>query len=149
METYSIEELHRLWDKKNRGKAANTEHDLQVSCLQWLRLAHPEIFHYAIPNGGYRTAKTARAMRAEGQRAGMPDIHFPIPRNGYASLYIEMKNGKAGKLSQAQKEVHEILRKNMNKVAICRTFDDFKKEIKDYFFTNNCNNENPNLQHLA
>lgn len=129
----TIEELHKLWDKKNKGKAANTEHDLQVACLRWLQFAHPRVLCYAIPNGGYRTITTARAMRAEGQKAGMPDLHFPIARHGYNSLYIEIKNGKAGRLSEQQKEMHKRLRDYGNKVVVCKNLDDFKIEINNYF----------------
>jgi hypothetical protein len=129
----TIEELHKLWDKKNKGKAANTEHDLQVACLRWLQFAHPMVLCYAIPNGGYRTITTARAMRAEGQKAGMPDLHIPIARHGYNSLYIEVKNGKAGRLSEHQKEMHERLRDYGNKVVVCKTLDDFRREVNNYF----------------
>lgn len=129
----TIEELHKLWDKKNKGKAANTKHDLQVNCLRWLQFAHPMVLCYAIPNGGYRTQTTARAMRAEGQKPGMPDLHIPIARHGYNSLYIEMKNGKAGRLSEHQKEMHERLRDYGNKVVVCRTLDDFRREVNNYF----------------
>lgn len=128
----TIEELHKLWDKKNKGKAANTEHDLQVSCLRWLRFAHPMVLCYAIPNGGYRTASNAKSLRAEGLRAGIPDLHIPIASQGYHSLYIEMKNGKAGRLSEHQKEMHERLRDYGNKVVVCKTFDEFRREINDY-----------------
>ena len=128
----TIEELHKLWDKKNKGKAANTEHDLQVSCLRWLRFAHPMVLCYAIPNGGYRTASNAKTLRAEGLRAGIPDLHIPIASKGYHSLYIEMKNGKAGRLSEHQKEMHERLRDYGNKVVVCKTFDEFRREINDY-----------------
>ena len=128
----TIEELHKLWDKKNKGKAANTEHDLQVSCLRWLRFAHPMVLYYAIPNGGYRTASNAKSLRAEGLRAGIPDLHIPIASQGYHSLYIEMKNGKAGRLSEHQKEMHERLRDYGNKVVVCKTFDEFRREINDY-----------------
>lgn len=128
----TIEELHKIWDKKNKGKAANTEHDLQVNCVNWLRLAHPDVLCYAIPNGGYRTLKTAKAMRAEGQKAGMPDLHIPIACQGYHSLYVEMKNGKAGRLSEYQKEMHKRLRDYGNKVVVCKTLDDFRKEINNY-----------------
>lgn len=129
----TIEELHKLWDKKNKGKSANTEHDLQVNCLRWLRFAHPMVLCYAIPNGGYRTITTARAMRAEGQKAGMPDLHFPIARRGYNSLYIELKNGKAGRLSEAQKEMHTRLQDYGNKVVTCRSLNEFINEVNNYF----------------
>ena len=132
----TIEELHKLWDKKNKGKAAPSEHDLQVTCLRWLRYAHPGIFYYAIPNGGYRTITTAKAMRAEGQRPGVPDLHFPIGRGEYLSLYIEMKNGKAGQLSDAQKEMHIKLQDYGNKVVVCRNTKEFINTINEYLYEN-------------
>jgi hypothetical protein len=59
---------------------------------------------HAIPNGGYREKITASRMKAEGVKAGVPDIHLPVPRGGYASLYIELKtaesSNKKGSLAQ-------------------------------------------------
>ena len=130
--TYTIDELHALWEKKNKGKAAQSEHALQVECLRWLRLAHPDVLCYAIPNGGYRTKTTAIMMHLEGVTSGIPDLHIPIPKSGYASLYIEMKNGKAGRLSDHQKELIPRLQAYGNKVVVCRTIDDFRREIEDY-----------------
>lgn len=52
---------------------------------------------YHIPNGGSR-GDTARSraieggkMKGEGVKAGVPDVHWPIARGGFHSLYIEMK----------------------------------------------------------
>ena len=128
----TIDELHTLWDKKNGGKAAPTEHDLQVECLRWLRLAYPSVLCYAIPNGGQRNAVVAAKLKEEGATAGIPDMHIPIPNGNYASLYIEMKNGKAGRLSEHQKEMIQRLQAYGNKVVVCRTFDEFRKEIDEY-----------------
>jgi len=71
-------------------------------------------------------------MHAEGVMSGVPDIHIPIPRGEYASLYIEMKNGKKGRLSEHQKEMIPRLQSYGNKVVVCRTFDEFKKEVEEY-----------------
>ena len=130
---YTIEELRRLWDKSNRGKSANSEHALQVECLQWLRMVYPHVLCYAIPNGGYRTKTTARLMRSEGVMSGIPDLHIPIPRGGYASLYIEMKNGKAGVLSDRQKEMIPRLQGYGNKVVVCRSLEEFRAAVEEYF----------------
>ena len=108
------------------------EHDLQVACLTWLHYAHPDILCYAIPNGGYRTKTTALYLQREGLTAGIPDLHIPIPRKGYASLYIEMKNGKAGILSDKQKKIIPRLQDYGNKVVVCRSIEDFQREVEDY-----------------
>ncbi len=130
--TYTIDELHALWEKKNKGKAAQSEHALQVECLRWLRMAHPNVLCYAIPNGAYTTKTTARKLVAEGVVHGIPDLCIPIGKNGYNALYIEMKNGKAGRLSDHQKELIPRLQAYGNKVVVCRTMAEFRKEIEEY-----------------
>ena len=113
--------------------ANNTEHQLQIECVQWFRLVHKnDGIIYAIPNGGVRDTTTAAKLRMEGALAGIPDLHIPVPRHGYASLYIEMKNGKTGRLSDHQKTMIERLRSLGNKVDVCRTFDEFVKTVEDY-----------------
>ena len=69
----TIDELHTLWEKKNGGKAAPTEHDLQVECLRWLHAAYRDVLCYAIPNGAYTTKTTARKLVAEGVCHGIPN----------------------------------------------------------------------------
>ena len=114
--------------------AENTEHHLQVECVQWFRLAHKhDGIIYAIPNGGLRDGTTAAKMKMEGALSGVPDLHIPVPRHGYASLYIEMKNGKAGRLSENQKEIIEQLRKLGNKVEVVRTLNEFMEVVNNYF----------------
>lgn len=128
----TIEEYKKLQQRQNRGKAASSEHALQVQCVKWFRMRFPGALIYAIPNGGYRTKTTAGLMRAEGQTAGILDLHIPIARYGYHSMYVEMKNGKKGRLSDKQKEIIAKLESYGNKVAVCHTFDDFVREIEYY-----------------
>lgn len=127
-----VEAFREACAKRDRGKAAVSEHALQVACMQWLRWVHPEVFCYAIPNGGYRTKRTAGIMHEEGVTPGVPDLHIPMPRGGYASLYIEMKNGKAGRVSERQQAMIERLRGYGNKVVVCRTEEDFRTAIEEY-----------------
>ncbi len=128
----TLDELHKMQERKNRGKAAASEHDLQVQCLRWLHIAHPEVLCYAIPNGAYTTKTTARKLVAEGVVHGIPDLHIPIPKGEYASLYIEMKNGKAGRLSEHQQTMIERLQRLGNKVVVCRTTEEFVHEVEEY-----------------
>lgn len=56
---------------------------------------------YAIPNGGTRAlvqdlggnsfSLEAKRMKAMGVKAGVSDLHLPLARLGYHSLYVEMK----------------------------------------------------------
>lgn len=74
--------------------ARSPEHQLQRAYFDWARL-HPEARRaYAIPNGGQRNVVVAAKLKAEGVRAGVLDVHLPIPRGGAAGLWIEHKAGK-------------------------------------------------------
>jgi hypothetical protein len=53
----------------------------------------------AIPLGGKRNAATAARLKAEGARAGVPDIFLPVARHGCHGLWIELKRSKTTKLS--------------------------------------------------
>lgn len=86
----------------------------------------------AIPNGGYRTATTARKMHAEGVQAGVPDMLLAVARKGYHGLWIEMKNGKAGRVSELQTEMIARLKAEGYACAVCRTQEEFINTIKEY-----------------
>src|ERR1700736_4946924 len=81
------------------------EHDIQESFFHWLKLNEPKYpelsLFYAIPNAGRRTPWERGRLLGEGLRAGLPDTHLPIARNGHAGLWIEFKSAK-GRLSPAQ-----------------------------------------------
>lgn len=130
----SIEEYNKLMERKNRGKSATSEHDLQVSCVNWFRAAYPKIAFllFAIPNGGWRNITTAYKLKEEGVVAGVPDIFLAVPRGDYHGLWIEMKNGKAGRLSEAQKYMQSLLRDQGYRCDVCHTWVEFRTIIQDY-----------------
>lgn len=49
------------------------------------------ILTFAVPNGGKRDIVTARNLKLEGVKPGVPDIFCDIPRGGYHGLRIELK----------------------------------------------------------
>lgn len=73
-----------------------TESEEQIALFQWVdaqSFAFPELtllFH--VPNGGHRHINVAKKLRAEGVRAGVPDLMLPVPRAGYHGLFIELKS---------------------------------------------------------
>ena len=146
-ERMTIAELHALWDAKNkqdrRPAAKRIEHDTQVACVNWFRERFPmyEPFFWAIPNGGYRSKKTAADMKAEGQKAGVPDLQLAFPSKGYHGLFIEMKKSRMGKRGQLIDKGHtsdyqdamiENLRKVGYRVEVCYSFHQFEQIITDY-----------------
>lgn len=69
---------------------------------------------FAIPNGGARDAVTAGRLKAEGVKAGVPDVCCPVARYGYHGLFLEFKKperqaSSGGGLSAAQLEWKEAL----------------------------------------
>jgi hypothetical protein len=135
----TFDELMAESNSKQRKRPSDNEHRIQCACIKLFRYLYPHYIIYAIPNGGQRNAIVAAKLKAEGVLAGIPDIHIPMARNGYHSLYIEMKNGKAGRLSDAQKEMHTRLQDYGNKVAVCRNTKEFINTINEYL------NENENV----
>lgn len=84
-----------------------SEHSEQVALMQWVRAKQPRhpLFRllFAVPNGGHRHPAVAAKMKAEGQRAGIADLIFAIPRRGFHALFLELK-ALDGSLSEAQKD---------------------------------------------
>lgn len=108
------------------------EHNLQVACVRWFRYRYPKALIFAIPNGGQRNAIVAAKLKAEGVMAGVPDLLIPCARGVYHGLFVEMKNGKKGRVSEAQSVMMDRLQGEWYKCAVCRSFDEFKATVEQY-----------------
>jgi hypothetical protein len=105
------------------------ESNLQIACVRWFRLVYPEPRYLicTFPNGGSRNIVTASILKAEGSRAGMPDL-IVFGKNGIV-FFVEMK-AKKGKQSENQKEIEKILTQMGFRYYLCRNFDEFKQTIE-------------------
>lgn len=75
-----------------------SEHTEQAALFEWAawnqsRDAALNML-YAVPNGGKRDKATAAKLKAEGVKAGVPDVVLPVARGGFHGCYIELKVGK-------------------------------------------------------
>lgn len=116
----------------------HAEDRMQISCVEWFSYAYPKLaklLHHS-PNGGKRTAFEAKIFKAMGTRAGFPDLILLFPSGKYHALLIEMKTA-TGRQSKSQKEYQKLVEYAGYKYVICRSFDEFRKVINDYF----CNKE--------
>lgn len=86
---------------------------------------------YAIPNAGRRSLRAAAWMKAEGLRAGVPDVHLPVPRGRYAGLWIEHKSA-GGRLTDAQHEWIRRLTAHGHLVVVSRSLDESIAAITRY-----------------
>lgn len=116
-------------------KYLKTESQEQIALFQWVNLQshkYPLLeLLYHIPNGGKRDIGTARKLKAEGVRAGIPDLCLPVSKGEYHGLYIELKAGK-NKPTANQCEWIEKLSKQGYYVAVCWGFEECRKVLIDY-----------------
>ena len=99
------------------------EHQHQVALIRWANMsvmAYPELrWLFAVPNAAKRSVQLAAMLKAEGLKAGVPDLILPCARGGFNSLAIEMKSA-AGRTSGAQDEWIEGLTSLGWRVEVCR-----------------------------
>ncbi len=128
---------NELNSRRGRPGSSLIEHDIQVELIrrvneETLQLQHPELaLLYAIPSGGKRSKATAGKMKAEGVKPGVPDLHLPVPRGRYHSLYIELKR-PGGSLTPEQPHWLAALGRHGHKCAIHHTADGALAELLDY-----------------
>lgn len=113
------------------------EHNEQVALMQWWALAcHglgvPETCLWAIPNGGFRQLSVAKALKAEGVRAGVPDLFLAFPTPLYPGLFIEMKKTKGGRVSDNQKTMIAMLSELGYMAVVCHGWEEARGIIIKY-----------------
>lgn len=114
------------------------EHEEQVSLIKWWSLAHNkfmvnEELLFAIPNGGKRNVITARKLKDEGVRAGVPDLFLAYPgTHGGRGLFIEMKKKDGGRLSTNQSCMIQSLAQVGFHCAVCHGWEEAKIAIENY-----------------
>ncbi len=115
-----------------------SEHQEQVTVFKWatmVKARHPDLaLLFAIPNGGHRHITVARKLKAEGVKAGIPDICLPVARGGWHGLYIELKTRK-GWQSKPQKAWQAALIKQGYRAEVCRGWEQACWMIEEYLNT--------------
>ncbi len=104
---------------------------------------------YAVPNGGDRHKAVAAKLKAEGVKAGVPDLCLPFPkplvvdfyaeaigvdvRPGWHGLYIEMKSKDTkGRVSPEQTKWLDYLETVGYKVKVAWSANEAIQIIEDY-----------------
>ena len=117
-----------------RKRPTDEEHRIQCECVRWFSLQYPRLHGrlFAVPNGGRRDATTAAKLKAEGVVAGVADLILLKSNRDYGALLIEMKTRK-GRQRYSQKQwENTVCADSEYKYVVCRSFDDFKREVDDY-----------------
>ena len=120
-----------------RAPTANRqeEHKIQCSVIEWAGYARgrwPELGRlFAIPNGGFRDIVSARKLKDEGVRAGVPDLCLPAARGGYFGLWIEMKR-PGGVMRDTQSDWRDYLNGAGYLSVKCDSMDLAIQTLTDY-----------------
>lgn len=107
------------------------KHD-QTNLFSWAEAQSgrwPELQEmYAIPNaggftGGFKKNRgRVMAMLKQGVKPGVPDVHLPVARGGFNSLYVEMKREGEERPTPEQLDWHRRLRARGNCVVVAVGF---------------------------
>ena len=116
-----------------------SEHDEQAALFQWATVNQARIpgieLMFAVPNGGYRLGKTARDLREEGVKKGVPDVWLPVrgihENQPVVGLVIEMKFDR-NKPTQEQKWWMERLAENSWRTVVCYSWREAAKVICEH-----------------
>lgn len=113
-----------------------TESMEQQTLFEWAAWAAPQfpglnlMFH--IPNGGARSKSEAGRFKAEGVKAGVPDVCLPVVRGRWHGLYIEMKR-VGGRVEPEQQEYINQLQKQGYCAVVCFGFEEARAVIENYY----------------
>jgi len=112
----------------------HNESNLQKACVTWFNLQYPQYYGllFSSLNGLHTSSVQARMAKAEGMVAGVADLQFARARHGYHGLFIELKDGKAGKQSDAQKEWQKKVERQGYCYVVVRDIESFMNVINDY-----------------
>lgn len=123
--------------RKSVDAAPIPTESMEQQCLfRWAAMqsaAWPELgLMYHIPNGGHRSKSQAGRFKAEGVKAGVPDICLPVARYPWHGLYIELKRRTGGRKSEEQKMWLALLDEQGFKAICCQGWEAAAIEITRY-----------------
>ena len=105
-----------------------TERQVQVAIAQYLDARR--LMWYAVPNGGNRNLITAKKLKAEGVKAGVPDIALVHEGQAY---FLEVKKPKtetrAGVLSLTQKAMIERIEQAGGEVGVVHSVQEVIEQL--------------------
>ncbi|MCK2183526.1 VRR-NUC domain-containing protein [Halomonas getboli] len=127
---------------KPRRKPVDWEGQEQAAVMTWLKAEKirgtdvGELYDatYHVPNGGYRLAKEAGRMKAQGVKAGVSDLVVRQARGGWHGLYLEFKATPPRDAALADSQ-HAWLDDSEYEgycPALARGFDEAKAVLREY-----------------
>lgn len=109
--------------------AALSEQEIQAAiAAHFAWRARPNIWWCHIANGGLRSKVEAAIMRGQGVKPGAPDLLIVADGRPY---FLEVKT-EAGRVSQAQADCHEELRRAGAEVGVAHGLDQALRKLEQW-----------------
>lgn len=119
-----------------RAKPVDREGQEQAALMRELELRFPAVFElmYHVPNGGHRVKAVAGKLKAQGVKAGIPDLVLTMARGGFFGLYIEFKATPPNDapISSSQHARIRKLNEQGYLAVVCRGHFDTIEQIRAY-----------------
>ncbi|VVM59610.1 VRR-NUC domain-containing protein [Pseudomonas fluorescens] len=127
----------RLFKQKTvRAKPVDREGQEQAALMRELELRYPAVFElmYHVPNGGHRVKAVAGKLKAQGVKAGIPDLVLTMARGGFFGLYIEFKATPPNDAPISTSQHSRICKLNEQGylAVVCRGHFDTIEQIRAY-----------------
>lgn len=120
----------RASDNSNPSSNPSEAHE-QKQLIQWCRTDPRFQYLFHVPNESVGGPGWLTRNRQMGVKAGVPDLIYPVPMQGYHGLFIEMKT-KTGRLSAEQKRWITALETFGYKVVVAHGWEQAKEALQDY-----------------
>ncbi|MDF2491057.1 MAG: hypothetical protein K0S77_3679 [Pseudomonas sp.] len=119
-----------------RPKTVDREGQEQAALIKEIELRYPAVAKliYHVPNGGHRHKLVAIKLKAQGVRAGVPDLVLPMARGGYFGLYIEFKATPPNDAELSTSQFNYIQELNLQGylAVVCRGHFDAMQTLRAY-----------------
>jgi hypothetical protein len=117
-----------------------SEYEEQKAIFEWAKRnekKHPELKLLFGSLMGVNVSKAQAGMaKIAGVKAGKPDIHLPVAKNGFCGLWIELKRKDGGRVSIEQDEMLRLLAAYQNAAFVCHGADAAIMVIEKYLSKN-------------
>ena len=114
---------------------SGTEHSHQVALFAWAALqakTYPELrLMFAIPNQRHTSVISGARFKAEGVKAGLPDIFLPAARGRAHGLFLELKR-PGGVVAKEQYQWNNSLNDAGYIAIICYGWEEARDAILTY-----------------
>lgn len=113
-----------------------TETQEQKQLIQWCRSDPRLQYLFHIPNESVGGQGWLIRNRQLGVRAGVPDLFYPVPLNGFHGLFIEMKASN-GRVRPEQKRWLDALETFGYKCVVAHGWIEAKEALEEYLDDSN------------